>query len=101
LRQPNANIANIGDRSAKNSCCLGQVGTVDAVFAVVVTVRVLVTGAPLGVTETGLKLQAASEGRPLHVKLTAELKPFIGVTVNVAVPLCPATTMRLVGLTEI
>ena len=61
----------------------------------------LVTGAPLGVTEGGLKLQAASEGRSLHVKLTTELKPFIGVMVNIAVPLCPATTMRQVGLTEI
>jgi hypothetical protein len=66
---------------------------------VVVTVRVLVTAAPLGVTEVGLKLHAASEGSPLHAKLTGELNPFWGVTVNVAVPLFPATIVRVVGLT--
>jgi hypothetical protein len=72
-----------------------------ALFAVVVTVSVLVAaGTPLGVTEVGLKVHAASEGSPLHAKLTCELNPFSGVTVNVAVPLCPATIVRLVGLTD-
>jgi hypothetical protein len=47
-----------------------------ALGAVVVTVSVLVTAAPLGVTEAGLKLQAVSEGNPLHVKFTCELNPF-------------------------
>ena len=72
-----------------------------ALFAVVVTVSVLVAAAtPLGVTEVGLKLHAASEGNPLHAKLTCELNPFLGVTANVAVPLCPATIVRVVGLTD-
>lgn len=64
------------------------------------TVSVVVTGAPLGVTEDGLKPQAASAGSPLHAKLTAELNPFCGVTVKVAVPLCPAAIVRVAGLTE-
>ena len=66
----------------------------------VVTVRVVVTAAPLGVTEAGLKLQAASEGSPLHVKFTCELNPFSGVTVNVAFPLCPSTIVNVVGFTD-
>ncbi len=64
-------------------------------------VRVLEAGlAPLGVTEDGAKLQVAPEGSPLHAKLTSELNPFIGVTVNMAVPLCPATMVRVVGVTD-
>jgi len=38
------------------------------------------------VTEDGAKLQVAPEGSPLQPKLTSELNPFIGVTVNVASP---------------
>jgi hypothetical protein len=69
-------------------------------LAVVVTVSVLLAGAPLGVTEAGLKLQAASEGKPLQAKLTDELKPLMGVTVKVACPLCPALIVRVVGFTR-
>ena len=64
------------------------------------TVSVLVTAAPLGVTEVGLKPHIASEGNPLHVKLTGELNPFSGVTVNVAIPLFPATMVRADGFTD-
>ncbi len=71
-----------------------------ALGAVVVTVSVLFAAALLGVTEVGLKLHAASEGNALHAKLTCELNPFLGVTVNVAVPLCPATMVRVVGFTD-
>jgi hypothetical protein len=64
-------------------------------------VSVLETGVPpLGVTEEGSKLHAAPEGRPLQVKLTCELNPFTGVTVKVAVPLCPATMVRVGGVTD-
>ena len=45
--------------------------------------------APLGVIDGGLKLQVAPEGNPLHATLTVELNPFSGVTVKVAVPVCP------------
>jgi hypothetical protein len=55
---------------------------------------------PLGVTDEGLKLHVASEGSPLQVKLTCELNPFNGVTVKVAVPLCPATIVRVDGVTD-
>ena len=71
-----------------------------ALLAVVVTVRVLLTAEPLGVTGEGLKLHAASEGSPLQEKVTEELNPFTGVTVNVAVPVCPATMVRVVGFTD-
>lgn len=53
---------------------------------------------PLGVTVCGLKLQLAPAGKPLHAKLTAESNPFSGVTVNVAVPLCPTLIVSEVGL---
>ena len=68
--------------------------------AVVVTVSVVLTAAPLGVSMGGLNLQPASAGRPLQVKLTWELNPFSGVTVKVAVPLCPATMVSVVGFTD-
>lgn len=55
---------------------------------------------PLGVTVCGLKLQLASSGKPLHVKLTAESNPLPGVIVNVAVPLCPALIVSEVGFAE-
>jgi hypothetical protein len=66
---------------------------------IVLTVSVLPIAAPLGVTEVGLKLQDASAGNPLHAKLTCELNPFCGVTVNVAIPLFPATIVSVDGLT--
>jgi hypothetical protein len=63
-------------------------------------VSVVVDLPPLGVTVCGLKLQLAFAGKPLHAKLTAELNPLSGVTVNVVVPLCPTLMLRFVGLTE-
>jgi hypothetical protein len=72
-----------------------------ALAAVVPTVSVLEAALPpLGVTDDGLKLHIAPEGRSLHAKVTAELNPFMGVTVNLAVPLCPATMVRVVGETD-
>jgi hypothetical protein len=59
---------------------------------------VVAAAVPLGVTEAGEKLQDASAGRPEQVKVTVALKPLIGVTERVAVPLCPGPTLRLVGL---
>lgn len=71
-----------------------------ALLAVVLTVSVLLAAAPFGVTLLGLKLHEASDGNPLHANVTCELNPFCGVTVNVALPLCPATMVRLIGLTD-
>lgn len=70
------------------------------VGAVVFTVSVLVTALPFGVTEAGANVQVASAGNPLQEKLTAVLNPFMGVTVKVAVPLCPLAMVRLEGLTD-
>jgi hypothetical protein len=49
----------------------------------VATVRVVVPAEPFGVTFGGAKLQVAPEGNPEQAKVTAWLKPFVGVTVRV------------------
>jgi hypothetical protein len=59
--------------------------------------KVVLAALPLGVTVDGLKLQVAPVGRPLHAKLTCELKPFTGVTVMVVCAVAPAVTVPLVG----
>jgi len=66
----------------------------------VVTVSVLAIAAPFGVTVVGLKPQAAPKGKPLQARVTGELNPFSGVTVNVAIPLFPATMVRADGFTD-
>ena len=52
---------------------------------------------PEPVTEAGLKLALALDGRPDVPKLTVPLKPFCGVTVIVLVPLFPWVTVALLG----
>jgi hypothetical protein len=44
------------------------------------------------VTGVGLKAQVAPVGRPLHVRSTAPVNPFVGDTVIVEVPDCPGPT---------
>ena len=51
-----------------------------AVLVVVLTVRV---EEPEPVTEVGLKLAVAPDGRPLTLKLTVPLKPFSALAVAV------------------
>jgi hypothetical protein len=46
-----------------------------AAAAVVVKVRVVDTGKPIGISVAGAKLQAEPAGRPLQAKLVAEAKP--------------------------
>jgi hypothetical protein len=55
------------------------------ISAVVVTVTVDVTGAPLGVTEDGdaVHVDNVNAGGSVQVSATAELNPLIGVTVAV------------------
>ena len=67
-----------------------------AVVAEVAIVSV-VDVVPGGVTVAGEKLHFAPAGRPEQLNETAESKPFAGVTVIVAVPLCPAVTVSDVG----
>jgi len=68
-----------------------------AVVADVLTVSTVDTGAPDGVTVAGEKLHEAPAGRPVQLKPTAELNPFDGVTVTVAVLLRPAVKVVAVG----
>jgi hypothetical protein len=60
-------------------------------------VSVVATGEAPGVTLAGEKRHVAPAGRPEQVKETAELNPFCGVTVIVAVPLFPAFSPRETG----
>jgi hypothetical protein len=70
----------------------------DACGAVVVIVNVVVTALAPGVTVAGAKVQLASEGRPLHAKLTAWAKPPAGVTESVVVPVWPGVMERVAGV---
>ena len=68
-----------------------------AVGAAVVTVRVLVAGAPLvGVTDDGANVQVTSLGRVPHENLTVPPYPPTGLTVKVVLPVC----IRRVGRCE-
>lgn len=73
--------------------------------AVVFTVRVAVCGAePLIVTDAGTLHVAGSLGALgviAQLKLMSPVNPPDGVRVNVAVPLCPAVSVSVVGLAEI
>ena len=53
-----------------------------------------------GVTEAGLKLHVAPDGRPVHERATAELNPFTLPTVAVPVPLAPWAIVRLAGAAD-
>ena len=46
-------------------------------------VRVLVAGLEFGVTEAGLNVQLAPDGRPEQASVIALLNPFNGLTVTV------------------
>lgn len=60
--------------------------------ALAAKVNVLVVVAGLG-----LKLAVTPVGRPDADRVTFPLKPLIGLTVIVLVPLLPCTTLKLVG----
>ena len=65
--------------------------------AVVLTVRVVETGAPLGVTVAGENVQFEAAGNPLQAKLTGELMPLTGLIVMVKVAVWPALMVALEG----
>jgi hypothetical protein len=60
---------------------------------------VLVTGAPVGVTAAGVKVQVTPVGIPEHPRLIGELKPFAGVKVMVRFDACPAVRFKVELLT--
>lgn len=68
-----------------DSRCNPAGSAADFAAALIVRTSVVVCA---GVTEEGLKEQLAPAGNPEQAKVTAELKPFCGVRVNVTVP-CP------------
>jgi hypothetical protein len=71
----------------------------EALVAVVeIVTEVVVALVPFGVIEAGLKVQVEAFGNPVQAKVTAELKPFAGVTVMVEVPLLPCATVSVAGL---
>lgn len=73
---------------------------IPAVITPVCTVSVVVAVfPPLGATVAGVKLHVLAAGNPEHPKLTCWLKPFCGVTVTVAIPVCPCFTVTVAGLT--
>ena len=73
------------------------IGVARELAAVVLTVRVVETGAPLGVRLAGEKVQLDAAGNPLQAKVTGELMPLTGLMVMVNVAVCPALMVALVG----
>ncbi len=65
-------------------------GLTNAAVDGAVTVNLLVTALPEGVTFGGLNEHEAPVGNPEQLKLTAALNPFCGVTVSVSAPCPPA-----------
>jgi hypothetical protein len=63
------------------------------------TLTVLVTGPPLGVTLAGEKVQVAPWGNPEQLRPMAALNPLAGVNVTVRVDACPAVRFRVALLT--
>ena len=78
-----------------------KIGPSTLARAAVVTETVAVTAAvPLGVTVAGFTVQLAAVGAPVHVRLTAELNPLLGVTVSVYVAGLPALTVAEFGFAD-
>lgn len=68
--------------------------------AVVVMVRVVLTGEPFGVIDAGEKLQVLAAGSPAQEKVVAELKPADGEIVMVNVAIWPAMSVALLGCVD-
>ena len=77
--------------------CCGAIAS--CVGTIIVTV--LMTGAPLGVTFAGLKLQVVPAGNPEQLRLIGRLNPFSGIKVTVRVDDCPGMRLTLGLLTTI
>lgn len=56
-----------------------------------------VTAAPLGVTDEGLKVQAANEGRPEQENVVAAAKPLSGVMLIVEDAALPSAAVAFAG----
>jgi len=73
------------------------IGVARELAAVVLTVRVVETGEPLGVTLAGEKVQLDAAGSPLQANVTGEFMPLTGMMVMVNVALWPALMVALAG----
>lgn len=63
----------------------------------VLRVRVVEAGDPLGVTLDGEKVQLDADGNPLQANVTGEFMPLTGLMVMVNVALWPALMVALAG----
>src|SRR4051812_50220535 len=74
------------DHEVKPQRCRPANGTAAEVAAVVLSVRVVETGPPFGVTLAGEKVQLDAAGNPLQANVTGEFIPLTGLMgmVNVA-----------------
>ena len=71
--------------------------TAAALGPVVLMVRVVETGEPVGVTLAGEKAQLEAAGKPLQANVTGEFMPLTGLMVMVNVALWPALMVALAG----
>ena len=94
LRRPNTKTQPARETPAAGSHVLraGRAAEAEALTAMV-TCEVAATLE--GVTLEGLKEQVVPVGRPEQAKVTAELKPFCGVTVRVSEPWLPDLTVSV------
>jgi hypothetical protein len=90
MRQPATTSAAVGNSGRES-------GREAAACALTVMVRVLFAALPAGVTVAGLNEQETPAGSPEQAKLTAELKPFRGVTVSRTAPCAPEFTVSKFG----
>ena len=93
ITQPKASLPS----GAPWGTCIGA--SAASVEAIIVTV--LMTGAPLGVTLAGEKLQVMPLGNPVQVRLIGRLNPFSGIKVTARLDGCPGVRFTLVPLTNI
>jgi hypothetical protein len=87
-------VAKVSPDIGKNGPRFG----LDSAEALAVKVSCVVAAAPAaGVTVVGLNVQVTPAGCPEQAKLTAELKPFCGVTVKVVLACPPDEALSDVG----
>lgn len=80
---------------------MSEVEEVEVDFTSVLISNVEVAPSEVGVTLAGEKVQFEFLGRPLQVKVTAELELFEEINVKTVVPVCPWTIDRALLLADI
>jgi hypothetical protein len=85
------------DHDIKIQRCKPAIGVARELAAVVLMVRVVETGDPLGVTLAGEKVQLEAAGNPLQAKVTGEFMPLTGLMVMINVAVWPALIVAADG----